>query len=56
VQRLQVELLRRLRGNEFHRRALYRLGDRFAVAEVILMSFQIWGLRRIEWAILGLDA
>ena len=41
VQRLQVELLRRLRGNEFHRRALYRLGDRFAVAEVILMSFQI---------------
>jgi hypothetical protein len=37
VQRLQVELLGCLGGDEFHRRALYRLGDRFAVAEIVLL-------------------
>jgi hypothetical protein len=30
VQGLQVELLDRLGGNKFHRRALHRLGNRFA--------------------------
>ena len=39
VQRLQVELLGCLGGDEFHRRALYRLGDRFAVAEIVLLPF-----------------
>jgi hypothetical protein len=36
VQRLQVELLGCLGGNKFHGRTLYRLRNRFAVAEVIL--------------------
>ena len=41
MQRLHVELLGCLGGNEFHRRTLYRLRNRFAVAEVILLSFCI---------------
>ena len=41
MQRLQVELLGCLGGNKFHRRTLYRLRNRFAVAEVILLSFCI---------------
>ena len=38
MQRLQVELLCRLRRHELHRWALYRLGDRLRVAEVVLLS------------------
>jgi hypothetical protein len=34
VQRLQVELVRSLGGDEFHRRALHRLGNRFGVAGI----------------------
>ena len=41
VQRLQVELLSSLRSDELHRRALHRLGDRFSVAEVILLSLAV---------------
>src|SRR5499427_369106 len=41
VQRLQIELLRRLRRDEFHRRALHRLGDRFRVAKVVLLALRI---------------
>jgi hypothetical protein len=36
MQRLQVELLDGLRGDELHRRALHRLGDRLRVAKVVL--------------------
>ena len=39
VQRLQVELIRRLGGDEFHRRALHCLGNRFRVAEIVLLPF-----------------
>jgi hypothetical protein len=42
MQRLQGELLGCLGGNKFHRRTLYRLRDRLAVAEVILLPFCIW--------------
>ena len=41
VQRLQVELLGRLGGNEFHRRTLDRFGDGFGILEVILLSLGI---------------
>jgi hypothetical protein len=41
MQRLQVELVGCLGGDEFHHRPLYSLRDRFAVAEVILLSFRI---------------
>jgi hypothetical protein len=34
-------LVGRLGGDEFHRRALHRLGDRFGVAEVVLLPFRI---------------
>jgi hypothetical protein len=33
-------LIGRLGGEEFHRRALHRLGDRFGVAEVVLLPFE----------------
>jgi hypothetical protein len=39
VQRLQVELLGRLGGDEFHCRALHCLGDRFRVAEIVFLPF-----------------
>ena len=41
MQRLQIELLGRLGGDEFHRRALYRLGDCFCVAKVVLLPLRI---------------
>jgi hypothetical protein len=41
VERLQIELLGRLDRDEFHGRALHRLGDRFCVAIVILLTFGI---------------
>src|SRR5262249_22477873 len=41
MQRLQVELIGSLRRHEFHRWALHRLGDRFRVAEVVLLSLRI---------------
>jgi hypothetical protein len=37
VQRLQVELV----GDELHGRALHRLGDRFRIAIVVLLTFGI---------------
>lgn len=37
VQRLQIELVSRLSGNEFHRRALHRFG----VAEIVFLPFAI---------------
>jgi hypothetical protein len=39
VQRLQVELIDRLGGDKSHRRPQHRLGDRFRVAKIILLSF-----------------
>jgi CBS domain-containing protein len=39
--RLQVQLVSRLGGDELHRRALHRLGNRFGVAEVVLLTFGI---------------
>ena len=41
VQGLQVELLCRLRRHELHRWPLHRLGNRFRVAEVVLLSLRI---------------
>src|SRR5436190_12558073 len=38
MQRLQVELLGGLRGDELHGRALHRLGDRLRITEVVLLS------------------
>jgi hypothetical protein len=41
MQRLQVELIRRLRSYELHRWTLDRLGDRFGIAEVVLLSLRV---------------
>src|SRR5262249_60384528 len=41
MQRLQMELLDALGRDQFHRRALYRLGDRLRVAIVVLLTFAI---------------
>jgi hypothetical protein len=41
VERLQIELLSGLCRDELHSRALHRLGDRFGVPEVILLSLGI---------------
>jgi hypothetical protein len=41
MQSLQVELIDRLGGNEFHRRALYGLGNRLGVAEIIFLPFAV---------------
>jgi hypothetical protein len=41
MQRLQVELVARLDGHELHRRPLHRLGDRFGIVEVVLLTFGI---------------
>src|SRR5215510_15749445 len=41
VQRLQVKLIGGLGGDEFHRRALHSLGNRFRVAEIVLLPFAI---------------
>ena len=41
VQRLQVELIRGLRGYELHRRSLHRLGDRLRITEVVLLSLRV---------------
>ena len=40
VQCLQVELVRSLGGDESHGRALYRLGDCFGVAKVVLLPLR----------------
>ena len=39
MQRKQVALLRRLHGNEVHRRTLHSLGDGFGIAVVVLVAF-----------------
>ena len=41
VQRLQVELIGGLRRHELHRRPLHRLGNRFCVTEVVLLSLRV---------------
>jgi hypothetical protein len=41
MQRLQIELIDSLGGNEFHRRAQDRFGNRFRVAEVVLLPLRI---------------
>ena len=41
VQRLQVELVGRLGCDELHGGALHRLGDRFRIAIVVLLTFGI---------------
>jgi AraC-like DNA-binding protein len=41
VRRLQVELIGRLGGDELHGWALHRLGDRFRIAIVVLLTFGI---------------
>src|SRR6185436_10001106 len=41
VQRLQIELVRRLSRNELHGWPLHSFGDRFSIAEVILLPFRI---------------
>jgi hypothetical protein len=41
MQRLQIELVGRLGGDELHRGALHRLGDRFRVAKVVLLPLRI---------------
>ena len=40
VQRLQIELLDRLRGHKAHPRALNRLGDRLGVAVIVLQPLE----------------
>jgi hypothetical protein len=39
MQRLQVELIGGLGGDEFHGRTLHRLGDRLRIAEIVFLSF-----------------
>jgi hypothetical protein len=41
VQRLQIELLGGLGGNEAHGRALHGFGDRLRIAEVVLVALQV---------------
>ena len=41
VQRLQVELVGGLRCDELHGRTLYRLGDGFRIAKVVLLSLRV---------------
>ena len=41
MQRLQIQLLGRLRRDELHGWPLYRLGDRLRVAEVVLLSLRV---------------
>src|SRR5262249_35575494 len=41
MQGLQVELIGGLRCYELHRRSLHRLGNRFCIAKVILLTFGI---------------
>src|SRR5688572_15002925 len=41
VQRLQVELIRGLGGNERHRWPLHRFGNRLRIPEVVLLSLRI---------------
>jgi hypothetical protein len=41
VQRLQVELVGRLGCDELHGGALHRLGDRFRITIVVLLTFGI---------------
>jgi len=41
VQRLQIQLLHDLGGDEFHRRTLHRFGDGLRVVEVVLLPFGI---------------
>ena len=41
MQRLQVELVGGLRGDELHGRALHRLGDRLRIAKVVLLSLRV---------------
>ncbi len=41
MQRLQVELLCGLRRYKLHRWALYRLGDRLRITEVVLLSLRV---------------
>jgi hypothetical protein len=41
MQRLQVELLDRLRRHEVHTRTLHRFGDRLGVAEVVLLTPEV---------------
>jgi hypothetical protein len=54
MQRLQVELLGCLGGNKFHRRTLYRLRNRFAVAEVSTpIGRQRWERLRVSGIAVG---
>jgi hypothetical protein len=41
MQRLQIQLLRRLGRHELHRRALHRFGNRFSIIEVVLLSLAV---------------
>jgi hypothetical protein len=41
VQRLQIELIDRLRRDELHGRALYCFSDRLRITEVVLLSLRI---------------
>jgi hypothetical protein len=41
VQRLQIQLIGALGGNEPHGGTLHRLGDRLRIAEVVLLSFAL---------------
>ena len=41
MQRLQVELIGGLGRHELHRWPLHRLGNRFGVAEVVLLSLRV---------------
>jgi hypothetical protein len=51
VQSLQVELSRRLGGDESHRRALHRLGNRFRVAKIVFLPFAIRA--QTSWALVA---
>ena len=55
VQRLQVELIGGLRRHELHRRPLHRLGDRFCVTEIVLLSLRVGShvLRRHQTGIVA---
>src|SRR6516162_1398448 len=41
VKPLKIELLNRLDGNKLHGRTLHSFGNRFRVAEVVLLAFRI---------------
>ena len=42
MQCLQIKLIVRLNGHKTHVRAVYRLGDRFGIEEIVLVGLHKW--------------